>query len=143
MMRFSRRGVLALGVGATLAAGGVVAANGAAARNNIMRATLERYLGPITIDDQEMDAFADAYELAHPHAVPGMKLALATGLSGAVGLREPVLGLLPDRDAAEFEQFERLLLGMFYMETTFHLVAPGDAIEYVTGGCLNPFADFS
>lgn len=113
-----------------------------ASTNNHVRMILEKYLGPINIDELHLHAFAAAFVEQKQHLVPGYKLAVAAQAAMKAGLDSTFRSMLPENDLQKLERFERLLLGDFHVMTDYPWRQnANDPISFVNAtGCQNPFA---
>lgn len=116
-----------------------------ASTSSHVRMILEKYLGPINIDELHLHAFAAAFAKQKQHFMLGRKLALAAQAAMTAGLDGPFRSIIGEKDLQELERFERLLLGDFHVMTDYPWREnAGDPIRFVNApGCQNPFAVFS
>ncbi|OHV72777.1 hypothetical protein [Ensifer sp. LCM 4579] len=140
----SRRTVLALAAGGLASTGLGYAAVRSFSDLDIVRATLERYLGKLNITDDHLRAFMLDFRRRNPWDFPTEKLADAATLIERLHMGDVARPLLPDDPAHRLERFERLALADFHLLTDYAWRrGPDDPITY-TGSqhCVNPFANF-
>lgn len=113
-----------------------------ASSDSHVRMILEKYLGPINMDELHLHAFAAAFAERRKHQMPGYKLAMAARTAMAAGLDGPFRAFLGEDDLQQLVHFERMLLGDFHLMTDYPWREDTkDAIRFVNAnGCQNPFA---
>lgn len=144
MTRISRRAMLVLMASGVASTGFGYAAVRSFSDLDLARATLEKYLGALSITDDHLRAFVLDFQKRNPWDFPRGKLADASTLLERLRLGAVARALLPENAAQRLEQFERWLLADFHLVTDFAWrSAPSDPVQY-TGSqhCVNPFANF-
>jgi hypothetical protein len=144
MKGISRRTVLALAAGGLASTGLAYAAVRSFSDVDVVRATLERYLGDMNMSDDHLRAFMVEFRKRNPWDFPTEKLADATTLFERLKVGDVVRPLLPGDAAQRLERFERLLLADFHLLTDYAWRSgPGDPVTYSgSQHCVNPFANF-
>ncbi|MCG5478504.1 hypothetical protein [Sinorhizobium alkalisoli] len=144
MKGVSRRTVLALAAGGLASTGLAYAAVRSFSELEMVRATLERYLGNLNISDDHLRAFVLEFRRRNPWDFPTGKLADATTLFEKLHIGDMARPLLPEDPAHRLERFERLLLADFHLLTDYvWRRGPDDPITYSGSQlCVNPFANF-
>lgn len=144
MNKVSRRTVLALAAGGLASTGLAYAAMRSFSELDMVRATLERYLGSLNITDDHLRAFMLEFRKRNPWDFPTEKLADASTLFERLRLADLARPLLPGDPARRLERFERLLLADFHLLTDYAWRnGPDDPITYSgSQHCVNPFANF-
>lgn len=105
-MRLSLRRTLQLATGT--AAPGVAGGYALTHRpQDLVRAILERHLGPLRMADADIAALTEASLARRPWIEPPWKLATAYATAYRTGLERPTLQLLPDERARRLDQFAR------------------------------------
>ncbi|HXV30422.1 MAG TPA: hypothetical protein VD840_08845 [Sinorhizobium sp.] len=144
MRGISRRAVLALTAGGLASTGLAYAAVRSFSELDVVRATLERYLGSLTMSDDHLRAFTLEFRKRNPWDFPTEKLADATTLFERLQLGDLARPLLPGDAARRLERFERLLLADFHLLTNYAWRrGPDEPVTYSGSQyCVNPFANF-
>ncbi|MFC0199397.1 hypothetical protein [Paracoccus rhizosphaerae] len=144
-MALSRRVLLAMLAGGTLAAAGGVAFVGTLSDEDLAHAILERYLGPIRMASEDRAAFLAAVRDQRPWLFPAEKLAAFYGVAERLDLTEMARRNLPGERGRILENFERHLLGDFLLLTDFAFRTTAEDQVHFLGrtACLNPFASFA
>lgn len=144
MKEVSRRALLALMAGGLASTGLAYAAVRSFSDLDVVRATLESYLGTLNMSDDHLRAFMLEFRKRNPWDFPTEKLADATTLFERLHVGDMARALLPEDPARRLERFERLLLADFHLLTDYAWRSgPGDPITYSgSQHCVNPFANF-
>jgi hypothetical protein len=144
MKGISRRTVLALAAGGLASTGLAYAAVRSFSDVDVVRATLERYLGDLNMSDDHLRAFMVEFRKRNPWDFPTEKLADATTLFERLQVGDMARPLLPGDAARRLERFERMLLADFHLLTDYAWRSgPDDPITYSgSQHCVNPFANF-
>ena len=144
-MALSRRVLLAILGGGTLAAVGGVAFVAALSDEDLAHAILERHLGPIRMAQEDRAEFLAAVRDQRPWLFPPEKLAAFYGVAERLDLSEMARRNLPGERRRILEDFERHLLGDFHLLTDFAFRNTAqDEVHYLgRTACLNPFASFA
>ncbi|MBP2234006.1 hypothetical protein J2Z31_000496 [Sinorhizobium kostiense] len=144
MKGVSRRTVLALAAGGLASTGLAYAAVRSFSDLDVVRATLESYLGTINVSDDHLRAFMLDFKTRNPWDFPTEKLADATALFERLQVGDIARTLLPEDPARRLERFERLLLAEFHLLTDYAWRSgPDDPVTYSgSQPCRNPFANF-
>ena len=144
MFKLSRRAVLGLAGGCVASAALAYAGVRSISDEDLVLATLRRYLGDVKISDEHLRAFTLEFRKRNPWDFPTEKLADAATLFEGLGLGDVVRTLLPVDDATRMERFERWLLADFHLLTDYAWRSgPEEAVTFSGGQpCVNPFANF-
>ncbi|WP_230279797.1 hypothetical protein [Croceicoccus sp. Ery15] len=144
MTHFTRRAIL----GSTAAAAITVSAIGGwtlakTSPIGLLRQTLERYLGPVPISNDELDRFLSAVTGDKPWLFPTRKLAATYEVALDHGITDIITPYLPDDDQAQILLFERRILGAFVSMTNYGLRSgQDDEVIYIDNqACINPYAN--
>jgi hypothetical protein len=142
MIEISRRSALAVMAGGVVSTGIAYAAVSSFSDEDLVRVTLERYLGKLNMRIEHLQQFVLAFRDRNPWIFPSEKLSDAVTL-----LEETRLGkaraLLPEQKKQDLLHFDRWLIAEFHMLTDYAWrSSPGDPIRF-TGWqpCTNPFAN--
>ncbi len=144
-MKISRRTMLGLAGAAALASTGIgYAGVRSLSKTDLVRATLENYLGSLPMTDDHMRAFAIKLERRNPWLFPTRKLANAATLASKTGVTDWFRQVLPDDDLGQLERFDRWVLGEFHLLTDYASRGGEEVPISFTGlePCVNPFAKF-
>ena len=144
-MNLSRRTTLALLGSGAVAIGGGVALVATLSDEELVRMVLERHLGRIVIEDDEISAFLSDFRDSQPWMFPPTKLAAFYGTAERLGVPAIARNALPQDRQQDLERFERHLLGRFHMTTDVAFRrSVSEQIRYLGyGPCQNPFAEFA
>ncbi|WOS65584.1 hypothetical protein [Sinorhizobium fredii] len=144
MRGLSRRAVLGLAGGGIASAALAYTAVRSFSDEDLVRASLRKYLDDLTISDDHLRAFTLEFKKRNPWDFPTEKLADATTLFEGLLLGGVARPLLPDDGAMRLERFERLLLGEFHLLTDYAWRSGADEPVRFFGSphCVNPFANF-
>jgi hypothetical protein len=144
MIGISRRAVLGLLAGGVASTGLAYAAIRSFSDEDLVRATLQKYLGDFQMTDDHLRAFVLEFQKRNPWDFPTEKLADASTLLERLRLATAARTLLPEHDAQRLERFERWLLTDFHLLTDYvWRSAPHDPVRFVGSQyCVNPFANF-
>ncbi|AFL50274.1 hypothetical protein ABIE78_003928 [Sinorhizobium fredii] len=144
MRGLSRRAVLGLAGGGLASTALAYAAVRSFSEEDLVRATLRKYLDDVTISDDHLRAFTLEFKKRNPWDFPTEKLADATTLFEGLRLGGMARPLLPADDAMRLERFERWLLTEFHLLTDYAWRGgPNEPVTFSgSQHCVNPFANF-
>ncbi|TCN20604.1 hypothetical protein [Sinorhizobium americanum] len=144
MIMLSRRAVLGLAGGCVASTALAYTAARSFSGEDLVRATLKRYLGELNMSDEHLRAFTLEFRKRNPWDFPTEKLADASTLFEELGLGDAVRPLLSDDDAKRLARFERWLLADFHLLTDYAWRSgPEEAVTFSgSQHCVNPFASF-
>ncbi|RWC31878.1 hypothetical protein [Mesorhizobium sp.] len=142
MMEISRRSALAVMAGGVVSTGVAYAAVSSFSDEDLVRVTLEKYLGRLNIRIEHLQQFVLEFRNRNPWIFPSQKLSDAVTL-----VEELKLGaarrLLPQQKRDDLVHFDRWVIAEFHMLTDYAWrSSPNDPIRF-TGwqSCTNPFAN--
>jgi hypothetical protein len=143
MMKITRRAALAFVAGGVASTGIAYAAVSSLSDEDLVRVTLEKYLGKLNMRIEHLQQFVLEFRNRNPWTFPNEKLSDAVTL-----LEELKLGaarrLLPKEKREDLVNFDRWVIAEFHMLTDYAWrSSPSDPIRF-TGWqpCTNPFANF-
>ncbi|MBN9222035.1 MAG: hypothetical protein J0I79_29185 [Mesorhizobium sp.] len=141
MIKVTRRSVLAIMAGGVASTGIAYAAVSSFSDEDLIRVTLEKYLGRLSIRKEHLEQFVLEFRNRNPWIFPSKKLS-----NGITLLETAKLGhareLLPRRKRRDLRHFDRWVVTEFHMLTDYAWrSSPNDPIRF-TGwhSCTNPFA---
>lgn len=141
-MEISRRSALAVMAGGVVSTGVAYAAVSSFSDEDLVRVTLEKYLGRLNIRIEHLQQFVLEFRNRNPWIFPSQKLSDAVTL-----VEELKLGaarrLLPQQKRDDLVHFDRWVIAEFHMLTDYAWrSSPNDPIRF-TGwqSCTNPFAN--
>jgi hypothetical protein len=142
MIDISRRSALAIMAGGVVSTGVAYAAVSSFSDEDLVRVTLEKYLGKLNIRIEHLQQFVLEFRNRNPWNFPSEKLSDAVTL-----VEELKLGvarrLLPRQKREDLVHFDRWVIAEFHMLTDYAWrSSPNDPIRF-TGwqSCTNPFAN--
>jgi len=142
MIEISRRSALAIMAGGVVSTGVAYAAVSSFSDEDLVRVTLEKYLGRLNIRIEHLQQFVLEFRNRNPWIFPSEKLSDAVTL-----VEELKLGaarrLLPQQKREYLGHFDRWVVAEFHMLTDYAWrSSPNDPIRF-TGwqSCTNPFAN--
>ncbi|AZO40969.1 hypothetical protein EJ076_07420 [Mesorhizobium sp. M7D.F.Ca.US.005.01.1.1] len=142
MIDISRRSALAIMAGGVVSTGVAYAAVSSFSDEDLVRVTLEKYLGKLNIRIEHLQQFVLEFRNRNPWNFPSEKLSDAVTL-----VEELKLGvarrLLPRQKREDLVHFDRWVIAEFHMLTDYAWrSSPNDSIRF-TGwqSCTNPFAN--
>ncbi|MCZ8547747.1 hypothetical protein OOJ09_26475 [Mesorhizobium qingshengii] len=142
MTKISRRSALAIVAGGVMSTGIAYAAVSSFSDEDLVRVTLEKYLGKLNMRIEHLQQFVLAFRDRNPWIFPSEKLSDAVTL-----VEELKLGaarrLLPQQKREDLVRFDRWVIAEFHMLTDYAWrSSPNDPIRF-TGwqSCTNPFAN--
>ncbi|PWJ90818.1 hypothetical protein EN935_00840 [Mesorhizobium sp. M7D.F.Ca.US.004.03.1.1] len=142
MIEISRRSALAIVAGGVVSTGVAYAAVSSFSDEDLVRVTLEKYLGKLNIRIEHLQQFVLEFRNRNPWNFPSEKLSDAVTL-----VEELKLGaarrLLPRQKREDLAHFDRWVIAEFHMLTDYAWrSSPNDPIRF-TGwqSCTNPFAN--
>ncbi|TPL77102.1 hypothetical protein [Mesorhizobium sp. B2-3-15] len=141
MMEISRRSVLAIMAGGVASTGVTFAAVSSFSDEDLVRVTLEKYLGGLNMRIEHLQQFVLEFRNRNPWLFPSEKLGDAVTLLETVKLGQ-ARKLLPKRKQRDLRHFDRWVVAEFHMLTDYaSRSSPSDPIRF-TGWqpCTNPFA---
>jgi len=142
MMKITRRSALALVAGGLASTGIAYAAVSSFSDEDLVRVTLERYLGPLNMRIEHLQQFVLEFRNRNPWIFPNEKLSDAVTLVEELKLGA-VRRLLPHEKREDLVHFDRWVIAEFHVLTDFAWrSSPNDPIRF-TGwqSCTNPFAN--
>ena len=142
MIEVSRRSALAIVAGGVVSTGVAFAAVSSFSDEDLVRVTLEKYLGRLNIRIEHLQQFVLAFRNRNPWNFPSEKLSDAVTLVEELKLGA-VRRLLPQEKREDLIQFDRWVIAEFHMLTDYAWrSSPNDPIRF-TGwqSCTNPFAN--
>ncbi|TPJ16763.1 hypothetical protein FJW04_11920 [Mesorhizobium sp. B2-7-3] len=141
MMEISRRSVLAIMAGGVASTGVAFAAVSSFSDEDLVRVTLEKYLGGLNMRIEHLQQFVLEFRNRNPWLFPSEKLGDAVTLLETAKLGQ-ARRLLPKRKQRDLRHFDRWVVAEFHMLTDYaSRSSPSDPIRF-TGWqpCTNPFA---
>lgn len=142
MIEVSRRSALAVVAGGVVSTGVAFAAVSSFSDEDLVRVTLEKYLGRLNIRIEHLQQFVLEFRNRNPWIFPSDKLSDAVTLVEELKLGT-VRRLLPQEKREDLIQFDRWVIAEFHMLTDYAWrSSPNDPIRF-TGwqSCTNPFAN--
>ena len=142
MIEVSRRSALAIVAGGVVSTGVAFAAVSSFSDEDLVRVTLEKYLGRLNIRIEHLQQFVLEFRNRNPWIFPSDKLSDAVTLVEELKLGA-VRRLLPQEKREDLIQFDRWFIAEFHMLTDYAWrSSPNDPIRF-TGwqSCTNPFAN--
>ena len=142
MIEVSRRSALAIVAGGVVSTGVAFAAVSSFSDEDLVRVTLEKYLGRLNIRIEHLQQFVLEFRNRNPWIFPSDKLSDAVTLVEELKLGA-VRRLLPQDKREDLIQFDRWVIAEFHMLTDYAWrSSPNDPIRF-TGwqSCTNPFAN--
>lgn len=142
MIEVSRRSALAIVAGGVVSTGVAFAAVSSFSDEDLVRVTLEKYLGRLNIRIEHLQQFVLEFRNRNPWIFPSDKLSDAVTLVEELKLGT-VRRLLPQEKREDLIQFDRWVIAEFHMLTDYAWrSSPNDPIRF-TGwqSCTNPFAN--
>ncbi|MBB6410354.1 hypothetical protein [Mesorhizobium sangaii] len=142
MIEVSRRSALAIVAGGVVSTGVAFAAVSSFSDEDLVRITLEKYLGRLNIRIEHLQQFVLEFRNRNPWIFPSDKLSDAVTLVEELKLGA-VRHLLPQEKREDLIQFDRWVIAEFHMLTDYAWrSSPNDPIRF-TGwqSCTNPFAN--
>ncbi|MBZ9798837.1 hypothetical protein [Mesorhizobium sp. ES1-4] len=143
MIEITRRSALAIMAGGVASTGVAYAAVSSFSDEDLVRVTLEKYLGRLNIRKEHLEQFVLEFQNRNPWIFPGEKLSDAVTLLETTKLGQ-ARALLPGQKRRDLRHFERWVVAEFHMLTDYAWRgSPDDPIRF-TGwqSCTNPFANF-
>ncbi|RUX01491.1 MULTISPECIES: hypothetical protein [unclassified Mesorhizobium] len=141
MIEITRRSALAIMAGGVASTGVAYAAVSSFSDEDLVRVTLEKYLGRLNMRIEHLQQFVLEFRNRNPGMFPSEKLSDAVTL-----LEKAKLGqarqLLPKQKQRDLGHFDRWVVAEFHMLTDYAWRgSPNDPIRF-TGwqSCTNPFA---
>ncbi|AZO56772.1 MAG: hypothetical protein EOS78_14265 [Mesorhizobium sp.] len=141
MIEITRRSALAIMAGGVASAGVAYAAVSSFSDEDLVRVTLEKYLGRLNMRIEHLQQFVLEFRNRNPGMFPSEKLGDAVTL-----LEKAKLGqarqLFPKQKQRDIQHFDRWVVAEFHMLTDYAWRgSPNDPIRF-TGwqSCTNPFA---
>lgn len=141
MIEVTRRSALAILAGGVASTGVAYAAVSSFSDEDLVRVTLEKYLGRLNMRIEHLQQFVLEFRNRNPWIFPSEKLGNAVTLLEKTKLGQ-ARGLLPQRKRRDLRHFDRWLVAEFHMLTDYAgRSSPDDPIRF-TGwhSCTNPFA---
>jgi hypothetical protein len=142
MIEISRRSALAVMAGGVVSTGVAYAAVSSFSDEDLVRVTLEKYLGGLNMRIEHLQQFVLEFRNRNPWIFPSQKLSDAVTLVEELKLGA-VRGLLPQQKRDDLVHFDRWVIAEFHMLTDYAWrSSPNDPIRF-TGwqSCTNPFAN--
>ncbi|MFD2056179.1 hypothetical protein ACFSQT_24865 [Mesorhizobium calcicola] len=142
MIEVSRRSALAIVAGGVVSTGVAFAAVSSFSDEDLVRVTLEKYLGRLNIRIEHLQQFVLEFRNRNPWIFPSEKLSDAVTLVEELKLGA-VRRLLPQEKRENLVNFDRWVIAEFHMLTDYAWrSSPNDPIRF-TGwqSCTNPFAN--
>lgn len=142
MIEVSRRSALAIVAGGVVSTGVAYAAVSSFSDEDLVRVTLEKYLGRLNMRIEHLQQFALEFRNRNPWIFPSAKLSDAVTLVEELKLGA-VRRLLPQEKREDLIHFDRWVIAEFHMLTDYAWrSSPDDPIRF-TGwqSCTNPFAN--
>jgi len=142
MINISRRAALALMAGGVASTGIAYAAVSSFSDEDLVRVSLERYLGTLNMRIEHLQQFVLEFRNRNPWVFPNEKLGNAVTLLETVKLGD-TRRLLPREKRRDIRHFDRRVIAEFHMLTDYAWrSSPNDPIRF-TGWqpCTNPFAN--
>lgn len=141
MIEVTRRSALAILAGGVASTGVAYAAVSSFSDEDLVRVTLEKYLGRLNMRVEHLQQFVLEFRNRNPWIFPSEKLGDAVTLLERTKLGR-ARGLLPQRKQHDLTHFDRWAVAEFHMLTDYAWrSSPDDPIRF-TGWhpCTNPFA---
>ena len=141
-MKVTRRTALAIVAGGIASTGIAAAAVSSFTDEDLVRVTLEKYLGPLNMRIEHLQQFVLEFHNRNPWIFPGGKVADVVTLAETVKLGK-ARELLPQDKRRDLRHFDRWVVAEFHMLTDYAWRrSPDDPIRF-TGWqpCTNPFAN--
>jgi hypothetical protein len=141
-MKVTRRTALAILAGGIASTGIAAAAVSSFTDEDLVRVTLEKYLGPLNMRIEHLQQFVLEFHNRNPWIFPGGKVADVVTLTETVKLGK-ARELLPQDKRRDLRRFDRWVVAEFHMLTDYAWrSSPDDPIRF-TGWhpCTNPFAN--
>lgn len=141
MIEVTRRSALAILAGGVASTGVAYAAVASFSDEDLVRVTLEKYLGPLNMRIEHLQQFVLEFRNRNPWIFPSEKLGDAITLLETTRLGQ-ARGLLPKQKRRDLRHFDRWTVAEFHMLTDYAWrSSPDDPIRF-TGwqSCTNPFA---
>ena len=141
-MKITRRTALTVLAGGIASTGFAAAAISSLTDEDLVRVTLERYLGPLNMRIEHLQQFVLEFRNRNPWIFPSAKLADAVILTQTMKLDRARV-LLPREKRRDLRHFDRWVIAEFHMLTDYAWRgSPDDPVRF-TGWhpCTNPFAD--
>jgi len=141
MIELTRRSVLAIMAGGVASTGVAFAAVSSFSEEDLIRVTLEKYLGRLNMRIEHLQQFVLEFRNRNPWIFPSQKLGDAITLLEKAKLGQ-ARGLLPRQKQRALRHFDRWIVAEFHMLTDYAWrSSPDDPIRF-TGwqSCTNPFA---
>lgn len=141
MIEVTRRSALAILAGGVASTGVAYAAVSSFSDEDLVRVTLEKYLGRLNMRVEHLQQFVLEFRNRNPWIFPSEKLGDAVTLLERTKLGR-ARGLLPRRKQHDLTHFDRWAVAEFHMLTDYAWrSSPDDPIRF-TGWhpCTNPFA---
>jgi hypothetical protein len=142
MIEVTRRSALAILAGGVASTGVAYAAVSSFSDEDLVRVTLEKYLGRLNMRIEHLQQFALEFRNRNPWVFPSEKLSDAVTLVEELKLGGAARRLLPQQKREDLLQFDRWVIAEFHMLTDYAWrSSPDDPIRF-TGwhSCTNPFA---
>ena len=142
MIEISRRSALAIVAGGVASTGVAFAAVSSFSDEDLVRVTLEKYLGRLNMRIEHLQQFVLEFRNRNPWIFPSAKLSDAVTLVEELKLGA-VRRLLPQEKREDLIHFDRWVIAEFHMLTDYAWrSSPNDPIRF-TGwqSCTNPFAN--
>jgi hypothetical protein len=143
MMKITRRTALAVVAGGVASTGIAYAAVSSFSDEDLVRVTLEKYLGKLNMRKEHLQQFVLEFRNRNPWIFPNEKLGDAVALLETVNLGA-ASQMLPRDKKRDIRHFDRWVIAEFHMLTDYAWRrSPSDPIRF-TGwqSCTNPFANF-
>jgi len=141
MIEVTRRSALAILAGGVASTGVAYAAVSSFSDEDLVRVTLEKYLGRLNMRIEHLQQFVLEFRNRNPWIFPSQKLGDAVSLLEKTKLGQ-ARGLLPRQKQHDLRHFDRWAVAEFHMLTDYAWrSSPDDPIRF-TGwnSCTNPFA---
>lgn len=142
MIEVSRRSALAIVAGGVVSTGVAFAAVSSFSDEDLVRVTLEKYLGRLNIRIEHLQQFVLEFRNRNPWIFPSDKLSDAVTLVEELKLGA-VRRLLPQEKREDLIQFDRWVIAEFHMLTDYAWRSSANDPIRFTGwqSCTNPFAN--
>ncbi|UVK55266.1 hypothetical protein DBIPINDM_001762 [Mesorhizobium sp. AR02] len=141
MIEVTRRSALAILAGGVASTGVAYAAVSSFSDEDLVRVTLEKYLGRLNMRIEHLQQFVLEFQNRNPWLFPSERLGDAITLLETTKLGQ-ARGLLPRQKQRDLRHFDRWVVAEFHMLTDYAWrSSPDDPIRF-TGwhSCTNPFA---
>lgn len=141
MIEVTRRSALAIMAGGLASTGIAYAAVSSFSDEDLIRVTLEKYLGRLNIRKEHLEQFALEFRNRNPWIFPSEKLSDAITLLETAKLGH-ARELLPRQKRRDLRHFDRWVVAEFHMLTDYAWrSSPNDPIRFTAWqSCTNPFA---